>query len=90
MFITIVFSLIVLAIVALCYYTYYLSVQIKDLKLTVDVSKIAFKDRFRSVEERLENQTTRLNSTTERLVSLEFIQKLHSQQIKCIKVIMWD
>lgn len=104
MFITIVFSLMCLAIVALGIFSYTLSVKIKDLKLTVDVSRIAFRDRFRSVEERLDdisdiskglfnisgNLIDLAKIHRDRLDSLEFNQKLHSQQIKVIKVIMWD
>lgn len=100
----IIIVLMALVIVALAVFAYTLLLQIKDIKLTQDVSRLAFRDRCESLEERLDsnidmskslfNISTNLIGLAQihkdRLDSIEFYQKLHSQQIKCIKVIMWD
>lgn len=86
-----------LAIVALSIFSYTLLLQIKSIKLTQDVSRLAVRDRFESVEGKVDEHYTCIKdlleidkATYERVKSLEFNQKLHSQQIKCIKVILWD
>lgn len=101
MWLTFVLILMALAIVALAVFAYTLLLQINSIKLTQDVSRLAFRDRCESLEEStLEISKALFNISSDlidlakihsnRLDSIEFLQGLHSQQIKCIEVIMWD